>query len=85
MDNVKRYECKLSTNGYEAGAFVMLTDAEVENFNAGEAEPRFVLAEDQTVAETKTEAAYTNATPPGEVAGGIPEAQEGAAGAPAQQ
>ena len=51
MEEVKRYECKLSTNGYEVGAMVMLTAAEAEKFNAGEAEPRFVLAEDQSVAE----------------------------------
>ena len=51
MEEVKRYVCKLATNGYEAGAEVFLTEAEVANANGGEAEPRFVLAEDQGAPE----------------------------------
>ena len=51
MDDKKKYICKLPTNGYQAGQEAYLTEAEVENFNGGEAEPRFVLAEDQSAPE----------------------------------
>jgi hypothetical protein len=49
----KRYVCKLPTNGIEVGDEVFLTDTEVANANAGESEPRFVLAEDQTADSTR--------------------------------
>lgn len=44
---IKKYECKLPTDGYQPGDVALLTEAYVENANAGETEPRFVLAEDQ--------------------------------------
>lgn len=43
----KKYECKLPTDGYQTGDIAILTDAYVENANAGEEMPRFVLAADQ--------------------------------------
>jgi hypothetical protein len=40
----KNYLCKLPTNGHQPGDVVELTEDEVANFNAGEVEPRFILA-----------------------------------------
>jgi hypothetical protein len=68
--DVKKYICKAPTNRHEIGAEVMLTEAQVENFNAGEAEPRFVLAEDQTVTPEAAQApADTTVAPEAPVAG----------------
>lgn len=60
MEDKKKYICKLPTNGHQPGDEVFLTEAEVANENAGEAEPRFVLAEDQgtvNVADVHTQQA----------------------------
>ena len=58
-DNKKKYICLLPTDGYQTGQEAWLTDEEAANANGGEAEPRFVLAEDQTAA---TESTPTNTT-----------------------
>jgi hypothetical protein len=60
----KKYICKLSTNGYNAGDEAFLTDQEVANFNGGEPKPRFVLAEEVGAAEVPSETETTpEATP----------------------
>lgn len=57
-DTKKKYICKLPTNGHQPGDEVFMTEAEAENANGGEAEPRYVLAEDQG-AETATDVTTT--------------------------
>ena len=53
MNNeVQKYTVKHPTNGHQPGAVIELTAAEAENINAGEAEPRVVLAEDQSAPVT---------------------------------
>lgn len=51
MEDKKKYICQAATNGIEVGAEVFMTEAEAANINAGEETPRFVLADDQAVAE----------------------------------
>ncbi len=59
----KKYRCTLATNGIEEGAIVELTDAEVENFNAGEPKPRFELAEEGSETANETSTAESPAAP----------------------
>jgi hypothetical protein len=50
----KKYVCMLPTDGYQPGQEAWLTEDEAANANGGEAEPRFVLAEDQSKATEST-------------------------------
>jgi hypothetical protein len=83
-EETKKYICKLPTNGHQVGDEVFLTDAEVANVNGGEAEPRYVLAEDQVSQEVAPTDVTPNQVPPpqGDVGNVAP--PEGTGNAPQQ-
>lgn len=82
MDDKKKFKVLLPTNGFAAGDVVELTQAQADNYNAGEPTPRVEAVNDAPAAagvgETpKTEGEGSGDTPPsGEAQDGTPPSSE---------